>query len=350
MATGAWPTLVDRASRIDGAGRQMRVAEMMSQHNDLWGYVPMMESSEIDGHLFAFRSSIPTGFWRQYNQGVPYAKSTTGKAKVGLGALEGYSQVDKKLANHTGDPERFCKSEDAAFIEGMGQTMVQTWFYGNVTTNPAQFGGLSMFYNTVNTANAANAVNLLDGGGVASNNTSMWLLGFGERSIFGLYPRGSKAGLQIIDHGTTRAAYDALGNPFEAYTMYFSHDMGLCPMDWRYGVRYCNLDVTASGAGLAGPNAPDLFANMATMIMMVPHATAQSSAITNTDAYDDPAPAVRYALMMDRTLRHWLEIQAMRNRNVLLGLNDYAGKPITTWRGIDIAICDQLLNTESRVV
>lgn len=348
MATGQWPTLVDRASRMDGAGKQMYIAEMMSQHNDLWGDVPFIESSEIDSHLFAFRSSIPSGFWRQYNQGVPYAKSTTGKAKVGLGSLEGYSQVDCKLANHTGNPERFCKSEDAAFIEGMGQTMAQSWYYGNVTTNPAQFGGLAMFFNTVNTANAANAVNVIDGGGTGSSNTSLWLECYGDRTLFGLYPRGSKAGLQTIDHGTTRAAYDALGNPFEAYTIYFSHDMGLCPMDWRYIVRFANIDVTA--AGLAGPNAVDLFTNMATMLMMVPHLSAGTSGITDTDAYDDPAPGLRPVFHCNRTTRHWMEVQSMRNRNVLLNINDYAGKPVANYRGIPIKIVDQILNTEARVV
>jgi len=348
MATGQWPTIVDRASRLDGAGKQLAIAEMLSQHNDLWGDVPFMESSEVDSHLFAFRSSIPSGFWRQYNQGVPYAKSTTGKAKVGLGSLEGYSQVDRKLANHTGNPERFCKSEDAAFVEGMGQTMAQSWFYGNVITNPAQFGGLAMFFNTVNPANAANAVNVLDGGGTGSSNTSMWLECFGERTLFGLYPRGSKAGLQTIDHGTARAAYDALGNPFEAYTMYFSHDMGLCPMDWRYIVRLANIDVTA--AGLAGANAVDLFLNMDAMLQIVPHISNSTSGISDTDAYDDPAPGIRPVFHMNRTLRHWMLAQSLRNKNVLLSPEDSAGKPWLRFRGIDIKVVDQLLNTETRVV
>ena len=348
MATGQWPTLVDRASRLDGAGRQLYIAEMMSQHNDLWGDVPFIESSEIDAHLFAFRSSVPSGFWRQYNQGVPYAKSTTGKGKVGLGGLEGYSQVDRKLALHTGNPERFCKSEDAAFIEGMGQTMAQTWFYGNVNSNPAQFGGLAMFFNTVNTANAANAVNVLDFGGTGSSNTSLWLECFGDRTLFGLYPRGSKAGLQTIDHGTTRAAYDALGNPFEAFTMYFSHDMGSCPMDWRYIVRGANIDVTV--AGLAGPQAPDLFLNMDTMLMLVPHISEGTSGVSDTDAFEDPAPGIRPVFHCNRTLKHWMLAQSLRNKNVLLGMEDFAGKPILKFRGVPIKIVDQLLNTESRVI
>jgi hypothetical protein len=40
----------------------------------------------------------------------------------------------------------------------------------------------------------------------------------------------------------------------------------------------------------------------------------------------------------------------MRNRNVLLSLNDYAGKPVEGINGIPIKVSDQLLTTESRVV
>ena len=39
----------------------------------------------------------------------------------------------------------------------------------------------------------------------------------------------------------------------------------------------------------------------------------------------------------------------MRNKNVLLTINDAAGKPQDVFRGIPIKISDQLLNTEARV-
>ena len=52
-----------------------------------------------------------------------------------------------------------------AFLEGMGQTIENTAFYGNTANTPAAFQGLSTFYNTINTANAQNAANVLNGGG-----------------------------------------------------------------------------------------------------------------------------------------------------------------------------------------
>ena len=58
---------------------------------------------------------------------------------------------------------------------------------------------------------------------------------------------------------------------------------------------------------------------------------------------------VRGIFYCNRSVRQFMDIQAMRDRNVLLTLNDYAGKPITTWRGVPIKVVDQLLGTETRV-
>ena len=294
-----------------------------------------------------FRTSITGGAWRQYNSGVPYGKSTTAKARVGMGMLEDYSQVDRALAEHSGDLEKFRESEDVAFLEGMSQTIIGTFFYGNTTVTPAEFMGLAPFYNTVATATAQNAQNVIDAGGVGNNNTSLWLVGWGPETIFATFPRGSKAGLAMEDKGDVVPGFDSLGNRFEAYTSWFRQQAGLCPKDWRYGVRAANFDTT--NAGLAGPNAPDIFAIMAQMVLMFPKLTKTTSGITKTDAPDDVATGVRPVFYCNRTMRHYMDIQAIRDRNVLLTKDDYDGQPVETYRGIPIKIVDQILNTEARV-
>ncbi len=42
-----------------------------------------------------------------------------------------------------------------------------------------------------------------------------------------------------------------------------------------------------------------------------------------------------------------MEIQAIRNKNVLLKMEEYAGQTVQTWRGVPIRNVDALLNTES---
>ena len=346
MATGQWPSLMDLSSRLDPEGKIPIIADMLSQSNDWADDAPWVEANEATGHEFVFRSSIPAGVWRSYNMGVPYAKSTTGKARVGIGMLEDYSQVDRALAEHSGSVEKFRYTEDAAFLEGMSQTIAQTIFYGNTTQTPSEFMGLSSFYNTINTANALNAANVIDGGGTASNNTSIWMVGWSPRSFYCIYPRGSKAGLDMDNKGDVMPGLDALGNRFEAYTTWFRQQAGLVPNDWRFAQRIANIDTT--NAGLAGSNPPDLFALFAQMFLMSPTSSRSGGNVTKTD---DPNGElqVREVIYMNRTGRHWLDVQAMRQRNVLLSIDDYAGKPVDGIRGRPVKIVDQILNTESRV-
>ena len=348
MSTGSWPTLVDLASRTDPEGKIPIIAEMLSQCNDFYDDLAWVEANEKTGHEFVFRTSIPAGFWRQYYQGVPYSKSTTAKARVGLGMLEDYSQIDEALARHSGDVERFRESEDVAFLEGMSQTIIETFFYGNTVTNPASFAGLSTFYNTVNTATAQNARNVLNGGGTGNSNTSLWLVGHSPETIFGLFPRGSQAGLLMKDKGDMVPGFDSAGNRFEALTSWFHQEAGLCPKDWRYGVRLANLDTTS--AGLAGPNAYDIFTGMSEMLLTFPKDTKAGSGVVKTDAPTDPATGVRSVFYCNRTTRHYMDVQAMRDRQVLLRIEDYAGMPIMGFRDKPIKIVDQLLNSEAAVV
>ncbi len=322
---------------------------MLSQSNDYADDMPYVEANEKTGHEFIFRTSIPAGTWRQYNMGVGYSKSTTAKARASVGMLEDYSQVDRALAEHSGDAEGFRYTEDVAFMEGMSQTIAQTTFYGNVLVTPAEFMGFSPYYNTVNTATAQNAANVIDGGGTGNNNTSLWLLGWGPDTVFAIYPRGSKAGLDMEDKGDIVPGYDSAGNRFEAYTTWFRQQMGIVVRDWRYAVRLANIDTTNAAGGIYSATPPDLFVLMDAMLMSFPKFTPPTSGITKTDAPQDPQ-TVRGVFYANRTLRHAMAQQAMRNRNMLLTLNDYDGRPIDTFRGVPIKTVDQLVTTETRVV
>jgi hypothetical protein len=343
--------MADLSSRIVG-GKQQFIAEMLSQSIALYDDLPMKESNETGGHEFVYRTSIPAGSWRGYNQGVPYSKSTTAKARVGVGELVDYSMVDRTLAEDSGDIEEFRLNEDSAFLEGMGQTLEQTAFYGNTVLTPQEYMGLSPFYNSLNSditaGGALNGANVINGGGTGTANLSIWLLGLGLRQIYGIYPRGSKVGLTMVDKGDVTPGYDALGNRYEAFTSYFRCQMGLVPEDWRYGIRICNIDTT--NAGLLGPNAPDLFELMAQAAYLPPTLGKKQSGITETDAPNDKSPSVRWVWICNRTARNWMDVQAMRGRNVLLRNADYAGIVTDTWRDIPVRVSDQLLNSEATVV
>jgi hypothetical protein len=348
MATGAPLTLIDQARRTDPSGDAADVAELLSQANEIYDDLVWKEGNTNTGHVFTVRTSIPAGWWRLINQGVPMAKSTTAQGRINCGMLDGNSTIDRKLLEMAEDQNKFRYEEDNAFLEGMSQTVANTVFYGNNTTNPASFTGLSAFYNTTSTATAANAANVFDGGGSGGNNASIWVVGWSPRSIYGVFPKGSKAGLTLTPMDYTQFAYDSAGNPFPAAITYFRQEAGICVEDWRWAQRIANLDVTS--AGLGGTNPFDIFANGLTKaVLRMPKMARGVSGVTETDARSEQGMVVRPAIYCNRTVRGFMDIQAIRDKNVLIGLKDYAGAPTESFRNVPIRIVDQLSNTESQV-
>ena len=348
MATGAPFTLLDLARRSDPSGDAADIAELLSQANEIYDDLVWKEGLTNTGHIYTVRSSLPSGWWRYIGQGVPTSKSTTAQGRINCGMLEDQFTIDRAILEMAGDQNKFRYEEDNAHLEGMSQTIASTFMTGNNNTNPAQFTGLAAFYNTVNTANAYNAVNVFDGGGTGSNNASIWLVGWSPRSIYGVFPKGSKAGLTLEPLDYTQLAYDNAGNPYRAAVTWFQQRAGLCVEDWRWGVRICNLDVTT--AGLGGSTPYDLFASGLTKaVLRLPKMARNVSGITETDARSEQGMVVRPAIYANRTIRGFMDIQAIRDKNVLIGPKDYAGNPVDSFRSVPIRIMDVLGNSETRV-
>lgn len=348
MAANVYLTLADWGRRVNPDGNIDDMAATLSQCNDIFKDMLWRESNLPTSHRVTVQTGLPQGIWRRINQGVPFTKGTSAQAEFGIGMLEDYSRVDKKLAELNGNEGAFRMQEDNMHLEGLSQQMASALFYANSSVNPERPTGFATMYNTVSTSNAQNAVNVLDAGGTASANASIWGIGWGDMTTFGIFPKGSKAGLIFENKGDIRPAFDSNSNEYEAYTSYFKWEAGLCVKDWRYNFRIANLDTTT--AGLKGVTPPDIFALIAQAFLQVPTMTKRSSGITETDAPDEVSPGTNFALYTNRTVRAFMDIQAIRDKNVLISLHEYAGEPTMMYRDVPIRVVDALLNTEARVV
>ena len=338
-------TLADIGRRMDPGGRIMDMSELMSQCNELDDALPLQEGNLTTGHVVTLRTALPKGTFRRFNQGVQYTKSGAAQLTFGMAMLDAYSQIDKKLADLGGNTNANREKEDVAHMEGLSQQWNGVELYGNAWTSPEQFSGLATYFSAI--ANTQNGVNVFDAGGQGSSNTTIWLLGLGNQTVYGIYPKGTKAGLVFENKGDLVPAYDAQQRRFEAYTSYFSRNGGIAIEDWRYVIRMANFDTTT--AGLAGATPPDIFAIMSKSVVRLPTAGRMVSGITKTDAPDRASPPVRLMFFCSRTSREYIDIQAIRDKNVLLRPEDYAGRPIVNFRNIAIGVVDQILDTEARV-
>ncbi len=234
-------TLAEWATRLDPGGKPAAVIELLGQTNEMLTDMLWMQCNDGAGHKTTVRTGLPTATWRLLNYGVAKSKSTTAQVRDSTGMLETYSEIDKALADLNGNTAEFRLGEDMAFIEGMNQTMQGTVVYGNTEANAERFTGLEPRFSSLSAANGGNIVNA---GGDAGTNTSIWLIGWGQNTCHGLFPNGSKAGLQVRDMGEV-ALTDANNNVFQGYRTHFKWDCGLSVRDWRFVVRIANVNVTA---------------------------------------------------------------------------------------------------------
>ena len=345
-------TLFDWSRRVGGEGNIDTIAELLSQANEIFKDALWKESNLPTGHKYTLRTGLPTGTWRTANSGTGYTKSTTAQLEDGFGVLTAWSQIDKHIAELNGDVAGARLSEDSAHMEGLSQQMAQAMVYGNTATVQGQFTGLAPRYSNIaalaNGATYQNSQNILNAGGSTSaSQTSIWMVGWGDETVFGIFPKGSRAGLVFEDRGDVVPAYDANNNPYLAYTSYFEWKAGLVVRDWRYAVRIANIDTTTATNGLQGAVPPDLFALLARAVTRFPTFTKRVSGITETDAPDEPSPGINAAIYANRTSREFLDIQAIRDKNVLLTPKEYAGEPVVEFRGVPIRVVDAILNTEA---
>ena len=337
-------TYADWAKRMGEDYRIATIIELLSQTNEILDDMLVVEGNLPTGHKTTVRTGLPQATWRLLNQGVPNAKSTTAQIVDTCGNLETYAVIDKDIADLNGNTAEFRLSEVKAFLEGMSQQVAATLIYGNQGVNPERFTGLAPRYSTVTAATAATAANVLDGGGTLSSNTSMWIAVWGSDTLHATFPKGKITGLQHRDMGEWPVA-DTAGNTYQAYRDHFKWEIGLVLRDWRYVARICNIDVTL----LSGVSAANLINFLVRALYRLPTAPVSATTIQTSDTPEVRANMGRTVIYCNRVLRTYLDLQAMNKTNVLLRIEEFDGKPVTTFRGIPVRTCDAILNNETRV-
>lgn len=323
-------TLADWAKRSDPDGKTPMIVELLSQTNEILDDMLFVEGNLPTGHRLTMRTGLPTVAWKLLNQGVTPSKSTTAQVDEACGIMEAWSEVDKDIAELNGNTSSFRLSEAQAFIEAMNQEMASTLFYGNQSTAPEEFTGLSARYSSLS---AANADNIIVGGGSGADNTSIWLVCWGDKSCHGIFPKGSTAGLEHYDHGEV-TIQDSTGvgtSRLRVYQDQWRWKVGVALRDWRYVVRIPNIDIS------------DLVANggsQADLINLMIKATHRIPSL-NTG---------RCAFYVNRTVMQMLDIQR-RDDVAAAGMQykEVDGKNEPTFRGIPIRKCDAILESEALV-
>lgn len=324
------PTLLDITRAQDPDGSIAAVAEILTETNEMLLDVPFFEGNLPTGHRTTIRTGIPEPTWRMFYGGVQPTKSTRAQITDNTAMLEAYAEVDKALADLNGNSAAFRLSEDYAHLEGMSQAAQQAFIYGNESLNPDQFNGLAPRFNSLS---AANADNIIDGGGTGSDNSSIWLVVWGQNTCHGIYPKGLSGGLTMQDMGeVTIENVDGQNGRMQGYRSHYSWKLGLCVRDWRYIVRIPNIDRSLLTADIsAGANLPNL---MFEAMERLPSLTAGTP-----------------VFYMDRSIRSMLRQQlSSAVKNATLTWENVGGIRTAMFQETAIRRVDRLAVNEARVV
>lgn len=333
------PTLLDVAKRLDPDGSVAKVVEILNQTNEVLDDMVWMEGNTNTGNKTTVRTGIPAPTWRKLNYGVIPGKSTTAQVTDSCGMLEAYAESDKALVDMSGDPAAFRLSEDRAYIEGFNQELSSTLFYGNDLIDDAEFTGFAPRFNSLGAESADNIVfqgGYANAGGAApdgNDNASIWLICWGPDTVFGMYPKGSKAGLSVRDLGevtTESPPGGPVGGKMQAYRTHYKWDCGLVVRDWRYVVRgqFNQEDLTKDAA-----SGPDLIDIMTDMVERLPNHRMG-----------------RCAFYVNRRTRAFLRKQITSAvKQSTLTMDTVAGRKVLAFDDIPVRRVDSLLSTEAAI-
>ena len=165
-----------------------KVAEVLLQHNPMLNDIPYMEMNEGTIHKEDIRSALPEVYYRKANQPIPASKSTIEERSFQAAHFESKSQIDKAVAQRGGmDRVAYNRWNQAqGHLQAQAQELASLMIYGSPATANRKTAGLFDIYSTLATTEETSK-QIVNAGGVGSDNTSIIKVHWGERSVFGVY-------------------------------------------------------------------------------------------------------------------------------------------------------------------
>lgn len=329
-------TLSDLRKRLAPDGSLDIIFEALENVNPIIDDARWIEGNLRTGNRTTLRASKPKPSVRYVNRGVQKSKSTTRQIEDTCIMLEDRSEVDIeliKLAAPNGEAFRY--SEDKAFVQGFSDVVAENIFYGNSTEDLNTFNGLAARYAIVGGEKNDAGYQVVSAGTANSNdkNTSIYIVGWGDTGTTGIYPKGSKAGLDKRDLGEL-PVYDDEGNAYQALVTLFHWDCGLCVRDIRANARLANIDTTT----LAGMTSANSLKFMQSLAMA-------KNRIRNLDNKQN-----NYVMYVSDSVYDFMENYQLDKTNVFVTVREMMNQPPTMYfRGIPVKRCEAIAETESKV-
>ena len=321
------PTLLDVMKRLAPDGTLMPIVEAMQQATPLLQDMTWVEGNTQTGHKFNVRNGLPTVSWRRLNEGVASSKSDVANYVESCGILNGRAEVDRTLAQLSGNENGFRLQESMAFMQALSKELETGLFYHSTKTAPEKIMGLAPRLDSTSGPMGSQIVKF-DASASGSDSASVWIVGWGPRKVYGIYPKGSMAGIKHTPLPEPQLIDDGTGKKFLGLVDDWEWTPGLCVEDARYLVRLCNIDA----------------------ITLVKTGKLLIEAMIDAVEQMQDLDSCRPVIYCNRKIRTYLRQQAVdTTKNATLTFENIGGKTVLQFAGIPVKRTDALLNTEAPV-
>ncbi len=322
------------------------IVEILSELTPLVLDAVTIEANNGTNHIHSIRDTLPSVTWGRLYRGIPASKSGRSQVTDTTGFVEGLSAIDKRLLELAGPKADALRlSEARGFLEAMAQEAEETVFYGDTITTPEEFKGLNARANVIGAGTYGNQI--VDGGGVGSDNTSIHIVTWSEDYTSLIHPQNTKAGIQREDKGEQRT-YDSLNNVYYVMEELFRWHLGLSVKDPRGNVRIANIDVSSAQAGTV-----DLYALLRSAFYRLNTRRSGRYLMPDGTPKANAARTGRTVIYMNRDMLEVLDRLASNDGSsdsfVRLTPMELEGKEVMSYRGMPIRETDAILNTEAVV-
>lgn len=314
------------------------VAEIMRKAVPIIDDIPYMEMNKGVKHVVALRSDLPEVYYRKANQAIPASKSTIEEREFVAAHFESKSQIDEAVAAYGGQDRvkanRWNQAE--GHIQANAHELGNLIVYGSTEFNKVP--GIMDILSTLNTSEPTSK-QIVDAGGVGSDNCSILFVAWGKKKVYGVFEKGTTAGLKRIDRSPGNMRVQITGpligggtGTYWGYEEDFMVDHGLVVEDYRALARVANIDVS----DLKVPaSAADILVLMTRALYRIPPLLRQEKG----------------KIYLNSTMMSFLDEQALAKVGAGGGLSyqNYQGEPVLMFRGWQIREMDIMLNTEARV-
>lgn len=235
-----------------------KIINVLAAQDEVVKDLPYFPMNKGDKHEEVILSYIPTPKRRMYNEGVVPDVAKFAKRSYTADKFETTAQLDEDLAIVGQGVNYNLMKIMLGHATGMAKEYGRTIFYGTPEGESEGTDGFATIYNSLTGETAGQIVNADDGSGANDNGyTSIYAANWGEGQLFGVYPEGTKAGIETIKrNGGERVKIQGVNRlgvagEFYGYEETLKQRHGLVAADYRFGGRIANIRVDALKTGSA---------------------------------------------------------------------------------------------------